>query len=121
MKREEIEYRIQRIEKFILQNKYTADEFYEMEAYLKEIQPTWEGCPTCPGKVQFGKILLQQKLEGLKQQLNSIEEELLPSRINEPEMEIQAEPAIELPPVPQGKVEVVSTCKRCKKKNKTGM
>lgn len=125
MRTEEIQYKIERIEKFILQNRFSIEEFYEMEGYLKEVQPSWEGCPSCPAKVQFGKTLLQAKLNELRDQLNSSEEELLPSRINEPEMEIPYESPLEtkldLPPVPQGKVQVTSKCKKCQQKNKTGM
>ena len=49
----------------------------------------------------------------------------LPSRINEPEMEIPYESPLEaklnLPPVPQGEKKVISKCKKCQQKNKTGM
>lgn len=125
MERKELEYKIERFEKFILQNRFTIEEFYEMEGYLKEIQPSWSGCASCPAQVQFGKTLLKGRLEGLKNELNSFEEVMLESKINEPEMEIPYETPIEakleIPPVPKGKIQVTSTCKRCQKKNKTGM
>ena len=38
MKKEELEYKIERIKKFVVQNRYTIEEFHEMEGYLKEIQ-----------------------------------------------------------------------------------
>ena len=121
MKREQLEYKIERIKKFVIQNRYTIEEFYEMEEYLKEIQPTWEGCPSCQGKVSFGKVLLKERLITLEQQLNNFEEELLPEEINEPELKIETEPKVELPPVPQGEIKVTTKCKKCQQKNKTGM
>lgn len=125
MKQEELEHKIKRIEKFIMQIRFTLEEFNEMEGYLKEIQPSWEGCAHCPAKVTFGKTILENHLPTLRGQLWHMQNQELPSVINQPEMEVQYESPIEtkldLPPVPQGKVEVISTCKKCQKKNKTGM
>ncbi len=123
MEKKELQHKIERIEKFILQNRYTLEEFNEMESYLKEVQPSWEGCPSCPAKVQFGKVLLNKRLEELRNQLKNFNEDQLPSTIST-DLSETAEVAIEtsleeLPPVPQGEVVVTSECKRCKKKRQT--
>jgi len=113
MNTQELEYKIERIQKFILQNKYTLEEFNEMEGYLKEYQPSWEGCASCQGKISFGKVLLQNILDNLIQQRDQI----TPIISNSDEV-IPYEDPLPVAPIPQGKVKIKTTCNRCKNKNR---
>lgn len=105
MNKEELEQKINRIEKLSTQKRFTIEEFREMETYLKEIRPNWNGCAHCPAQINFGQTILTEHLNHLRIQLNEL-----------PLGETMTE--YELPPIPVGEVIVTSECSRCKKKNK---
>ena len=113
MNREELLYKIERIDKLSSQRKFTKEEFREMESYLIAIRPTWKGCEYCPGQIHFGQTILKTELNSLRRQLTLMDmDNPLQSTISDEEA-IPAEPAIE---VPVGDVVITSECQKCKKK-----
>lgn len=122
MTKEELEHKIKRFEKLSTQRKFTKEEFREMDAYLKEIRPTWVGCAYCPAQINFGQTILLTELHSLRIQLDSMNVELqstIPTDLSET-TEVAVETSLEeLPPIPVGDVIVTSECKKCRKKRQT--
>ena len=114
---DELKNKITRFDRLSTQKKFTKEEFREMERYLKEIRPNWNGCEYCPAQINFGQTILKSELNKLRYDLSQMETELS-STITDGEV-IPTEPNIETTlDFPVDEVIVTSECKRCKKKNK---
>ena len=73
---EELKEKIKRFDRLSTQKKFTKLEFREMEGYLKEIRPNWNGCEYCPAQINFGQTILRTELNTLRHNLRDMETQL---------------------------------------------